>query len=297
MTRRRRFRLLRTVVVLVGLVVVSHLVMERHARGGTSNSAGRVQIVSSTPMNGASRHITDPFTQPAVAAYLSAHPGMTATIHDLANGKVWTYQPGRHDTAASIMKLDILETVLREDGVLSGDDLANATGMIENSSNDDAQDLWNGEGGAAAVSGYNERAGLGATRPNQAGYWGLSTTTASDQVRLLDHLALPNPVLSTPERRQALSLMHQVELDQRWGVGAGLPPGTPVAVKNGWLPLDNGKGWQVNSDGIVAGHGYRDDVSVLTTGEPTESAGIHEIEGLTRLVWPLLSPTGDVDRQ
>jgi hypothetical protein len=74
-------------------------------------------------------------------------------------------------------------------------------------------------------------------------------------------------------------------------VTAGLPAGTSVAVKNGWLPLDNGGGWQVNSDGIVSGDGYRADISVLSTGSATEQAGIDEIEGLTRLLWPAMSPS------
>jgi hypothetical protein len=216
---------------------------------------------------------------------------MTAAVHDLSSGKLWTYRPGKHEVTASIMKVDILETLLAQRGVLSGDALSTATGMIENSSNDDAEDLWDSEGGPAAVTAYGERVGLDGTHPNIKGFWGLSTTTASDQVRLLDHLAVPNSLLTTAERQQAMDLMHQVEADQRWGVTAGLPAETPVAVKNGWLPLDNGRGWQVNSDGIVDGNGYRADISVLSTGSVTEQAGIDEIEGLTRLLWAAMAPS------
>jgi hypothetical protein len=233
----------------------------------------------------------NPFRARTVLGYLAAHPDITATVHDLSSGKVWTYRPGKHEVTASIMKVDILETLLAARGVLTGDTLSTATGMIENSSNDDAEDLWDSEGGAAAVTAYGVRAGLDGTHPNVKGFWGLSTTTASDQVRLLDHLAVPNSLLTNAEREQAMDLMHQVEADQRWGVTAGLPAGTPVAVKNGWLPLDNGRGWQVNSDGIVDGNGYRDDISVLSTGSATEQAGIDEIEGLTRLLWAAMSPS------
>jgi hypothetical protein len=216
---------------------------------------------------------------------------MTATVHDLSTNAVWTYRPGSHQATASIIKVEILETLMHKSGVLSGATLTTATGMIENSSNDAAEDLWNDEGGPAAVTAYGELAGLEGTHPNTTGYWGLSTTTASDQVRLLDRLALPNSLLSRAEREQALGLMHEVEADQRWGVSAGLPAGTSVAVKNGWLPLDDGSGWQVNSDGIVDGDGYHDDISVLSTGSPTEEAGIDRIEGLTRLLWAAMSPS------
>jgi beta-lactamase class A len=291
MSRRRQARLLRTVVVFSALVVLSVILIGR--------SPHRAAHAATKPAPAAAAHVTNsdhsvstnPFKAPAVRSYLAAHPGLTAAVHDLSGGKLWTYRPGKREVTASIMKVDILETLLAQRGALSGETLSTATGMIENSSNDDAEDLWDSEGGATAVTAYGDKAGLDGTNANVAGYWGLSTTTATDQVRLLDHLAIPNPLLSTAERKQAMDLMHQVEADQRWGVTAGLPAGTPVAVKNGWLPLDNGGGWQVNSDGIVSGDGYRADISVLSTGSATEQAGIDEIEGLTRLLWPAMSPS------
>jgi hypothetical protein len=289
MSRRRQVRLLRTVVVFLALVVVSVMLATRGPHRAAPAAGHPVAAADDVTTNARSVSV-NPFRQRAVLGYLAAHPGMTATVHDLTTGKVWTYRPGIHQVTASIMKVDILETLLHQSGVLTGDRLNTATGMIENSSNDDAQDLWDDEGGPAAVSSYGEEAGLTGTHANTKGYWGLSTTTASDQVRLLDHLALPNKMLTRAEREQAMDLMHQVEADQRWGVTAGLPAETPVAVKNGWLPLDDGTGWQVNSDGIVDGHGYRDDISVLSTGSPTEQAGINEIEGLTRLLWAAMSP-------
>jgi hypothetical protein len=289
MSRRRQARLLRTVVVLVALVVTSVMLATRGSHHA-ARAAGRPVAAPRDATTSARAVPVDPFKQSAVRSYLVAHPGMTATVHDLSTGKVWTYRPGVHQVMASIMKVDILETLLRQSGTLSGDRLDTATGMIENSSNDDAQDLWDDVGGPAAVSAYGEEAGLTGTHPNTQGYWGLSTTTASDQVRLLDHLALPNNLLTHAQRAQAMGLMHQVEADQRWGVSAGLPAGTPVAVKNGWLPLDDGSGWQVNSDGIVDGHGYRDDISVLSTRSRTEDAGIDEIQGLARLLWAAMTP-------
>ena len=291
MSRRRRLRLARTVVVLVAVAVGVHMLTSGGATRGTANPRLRELSSARTPVSPSPSPrtvVTNPFTQPKVRAYLAAHPGMSATVRDLATGKVWSYRPTTQGTMASIMKVDILETELYEHGVLSGEALENATGMIENSSNDDAQDLWDAEGGAPAVSAYNRRAGLTGTTPNTQGFWGLSTTTAADQVTLLDHLAMPNPLLSPAERHQALRLMHSVELDQRWGVSAGLPHGTQVAIKNGWLPLDHQPGWEVNSDGIVTGNGYHDDVSVLTAGARTEAVGIKWIQGLTRLMWPLM---------
>ena len=295
MSRRRRLRLARTVVVLVAVAVGVHIITSGNSSRSSATTRTHHHLSSAkaaaTPTPSPPTGVSNPFAQPAVREYLAAHPGMTATVHDLATGKVWTYRPAKRDIMASIMKVDILETELYEHGVMSGDTLENATGMIENSNNDDAQALWDAEGGAPAVSAYNQRVGLTGTTPNTQGYWGLSTTSASDQVTLLDHLVEPNPLLSPPERQQALRLMHTVELDQRWGVSAGLPHGTKVAIKNGWLPLDHSPGWEVNSDGIVTGDGYHDDLSVLTAGAATEDAGIKEIQGLTRLMWPALHPS------
>jgi hypothetical protein len=271
------------------LVVVSVLLADRGPHL-TAGAAPRHSHPAETVTPNTTSLPRNPFQRQAVRAFLAAHPGMTATVHDLATGKVWTYRPGLHQVTASIVKVDILETLLHQGGVLDGDRLGTATGMIENSDNDDATALWNDEGGAQAVASYGDDAGLTGTRPDAA-HWGLTTTTSGDQVRLLDRLALPNQLLSSADREQAMDLMHHVEPDQEWGVAAGLPAGTHVAVKNGWLPLDDGTGWQVNSDGIVKGHGYHADISVLTTHSPTEQAGIHEIQGLTRLLWAAMAPT------
>ena len=67
------------------------------------------------------------------------------------------------------MKVDILETLLHQ-AVLAHQPLGEETaelaqGMIENSNNDDAQDLWDQEGGASAVASYNAAAGLDGRRP------------------------------------------------------------------------------------------------------------------------------------
>jgi hypothetical protein len=291
MSRRRQARLLRTVIVCSALLVVSRMLVARTSYRAVRAATRPAPAAAAQVTTSAHSVSVNPFQARTVRGYLAAHPGITAAVHDLSSGKLWTYRPGKQEVTASIMKVDILETLLAQRGVLSGDTLTTATGMIENSSNDDAEDLWDSEGGPAAVTAYGERAGLAGTHPNIKGFLGLSTTTASDQVRLLDHLAVPNSLLTTAEREQAMDLMHQVEADQRWGVTAGLPAGTPVAVKNGWLPLDNGRGWQVNSDGIVDGGGYRDDISVLTTGSATQQAGIDEIQGLTRLLWAAMSPS------
>ena len=149
----------------------------------------------------------------------------------------WLFHPNARDETASIIKVDILETLLRQSrGALSYDARVTAEGMIDDSDNDDATDLWNADGGGSAGCGLQRIAGLTQTSPNLAGYWGLTLTSAADQIKLLTELAYPSRVLTTGSRRYALNLMEHVTPDQDWGVSGGVPRNVTVALKNGWLP-------------------------------------------------------------
>ena len=235
----------------------------------------------------------DPFTTPAARRYLSGRAGeIDAAVYDLKSGRTYCYRPWAREDAASVMKVDILATLLAElqaaHRVLSGEALDLATTMIENSDNDAAQDLWDQEGGAEAVARFDARIAMLDTTPGAFGAWGLSETTACDQVTLLRQLAFPNLILTTASRERALLLMSAVEPDQRWGITSGPPVHAAVAVKNGWLPVTNG--WQINSDGYVHGNGRNYVVSVMTSGSPTEAYGIETIETLSRFIWRDLAP-------
>lgn len=234
------------------------------------------------------------FSLPLAASYLAhANDGLTAAVYDAATGYTSVYRAGVAEDTASIMKVDILATLLAQaqasDTPLSPDQQELAEDMIEESNNDDAQDLWDAEGGAAAVASFNAEAGLTQTTPDAAGYWGLSTTTAADQVQLLKKIAYPNTLLTDASRDYALDLMTNVDPSQAWGVSAGVAGGVTVAIKNGWLPLDAG-GWQVNSIGSIDGDGRDYLIAVLTNANSTEQQGIDTIEGLSRIVWKELGP-------
>lgn len=237
----------------------------------------------------------DLFTQPSVEAYLAANSAedVTAAVYDDVTGRTSLYRPDTPEATASIMKVDILATLLAQSQA-SGHALTPAQqslsqSMIELSDNDDAEDLWDSEGGAAAVQRFDAAAGLTQTTPNAAGYWGLSTTTAADQVQLMRTVAYPNDVLSPASQSDELGLMSHVETDEAWGISSGPGEDASVELKNGWLPLDSG-GWQVNSIGQVDGDGRNYVIAVLTDGA-TEANGIATIEGLSGLIWQELAPT------
>ena len=237
----------------------------------------------------------------AAASYLAGRTGtVLAAVSDLRTGQTWYLGRGQPQAEASVVKLDVLETLLAERGS-SGLPVADqqlAGEMIEDSDNDAATSLWDQVGGASGIRSFNTAAGLTGTTPsscvNCPGFpwpgWGLSTTTPADQLALLRTLVEPNSALTATERSYALSLMENVTPDQRWGVSGGVPPQATVALKNGWLPLDSaGVDWQINSVGWISGHGRDYLMAVLSTGNPTEQYGIDTIGQLAAVVWNALA--------
>ena len=235
----------------------------------------------------------------AAAAYVSSRAGVVlAAVYDLRTGQAWTLGRGQPQDEASVVKLDVLETLLAERGrsgtQLSASDQALAEQMIEDSDNDAATSLWYEVGGASAIRSFNSAAGLADTVPsscvNCPGFpwpgWGLTTTVPGDQLILLRALVEPNSLLTNAARNYALSLMENVTPDQRWGVSGGVPAQATVALKNGWLPLNStDSDWQINSVGWISGSGRDYLMAVLTTGNPSEQYGIDTIDQLGAMVW------------
>jgi hypothetical protein len=224
----------------------------------------------------------------AMRAFLRTRVGnITAAAYNIKTKRLFLYRPGVHGDDASIAKVDILATALheaQEDGTgLSLSQQALAAGAIEESDNDDAEDLWQEDGGNAAIGAFNERIGMTQTILDPQGAWGLYESTARDQIRLLKHLVLPNHLLNDASRAYELGLMRHIDPAQAWGVSAGVLAPATVALKNGWLPV--GPGWEINSIGWVRGRYRNYLIAVLTSDDPSMAYGIQTIEGISQLVW------------
>ena len=272
------------------------------ARSSSPGSAG-TGTSTSVPSSGAAQSVdslrADPFSA-TVDGYLAGRSGtVLAAVYDVGTGQSWRLGDGPAQDEASVVKVDILETLLSASGGtgLSSDNQGLAEQMIEDSDNDAATSLWYAAGGTAGLAAYNDRVGLTGTTPSACVVcadfpwpgWGLTTTVPYDQITLLKQLIEPGPLLTAAERQYALSLLENVTPDQAWGVSGGVPAGVTVALKNGWLPLnDDNTDWQINSEGWVSGDGRDYLVSVLTTGNPTEQYGIDTINGLSSLIWTAL---------
>jgi hypothetical protein len=279
---------------------------------GASASAGQPNTASSAPVTQVSRSASrSPEAAPAqglrdplgtaAASYLSGRTGtVLAAVYDVRTGQTWRLGHGGPQAEASVVKLDVLETLLAErrgvggDGGLSASDQSLASQMIEDSDNAAATSLWYEVGGGTRIRSFNAEAGLTQTTPSScvvcAGFswpgWGLSTTTPADQIALLRKLIAPSSLLTDAERDYALSLLENVTPAQRWGVSGGVPAQVTVALKNGWLPLTGADSdWQINSVGWISGGGRNYLMAVLVTGNPTEQYGIDTIDQLSAMVW------------
>ena len=200
-----------------------------------------------------------------------------------------------------MVKLDVLETLLAErgggrTGLAAGDrSLAAADDRGQRQRRRDEPVVRSR--GRDKIRSFNTAAGLSHTSPSSCvdcpdfpwPGWGLTTTTAADQLVLLRKLIEPSSLLTSAERSYALSLMENVTPSQRWGVSGGVPQQVTVALKNGWLPLNgSGTDWQINSVGWISGQGRDYLMAVLTTGNPTEQYGIDTIDQVASIVWKLM---------
>jgi hypothetical protein len=284
--------LLVVVVLLAGLVID----VEAHRRHKTQPPSVAVTLTRARHRH---RHqlgkAIDPLATPAMRHYIASRSGdISAAVEDLQTGQEWVWNPGERAQTASIVKADILETLLHEAQVVNTPlDEATADevqGMIENSNDQDASELWNQAGGAGAIASYDASIGMHQTIPNDDGYWGETTTSAMDQILLLRQLVDSHGVLNRASQDYELGLMEQVEADQAWGVSGGVPSGVSVALKNGWVPLTSGVDWEINSIGRIKGDGRRYLIAVLTAHDPSQAYGIETIRQISTLVWGDLKP-------
>ncbi len=268
---------------------MSRLSRRTRANAGTALALAAGVCLASA---GLAEAAVDPFGAPRLRTYLAHRQGtISAAVFDVRNRATYLYRSHVREQTASIIKVDILATLLHErqriGKGLTARQRALARAMIEDSDNGDAQALWDEEGGSGAVGEFDEAVGMDETTPNAAGYWGLSWTTARDQLKLLRRVMLPNPLLGLSSREYEYELMRHVTPSQRWGVSAGVGKGAAVALKNGWLPLRAGD-WQVNSIGQIAGSARRYLIAVLTSDQPSEDYGIATIEHISAATWRAL---------
>jgi hypothetical protein len=211
-----------------------------------------------------------PSTSGAQASFgrlASGLPGSAGlAIAPIGGGDTLTFGSLQVGHAWSTMKVPLLATLLAQlearGGQLDSAERNDAAAAVEASNNSAAEALFavlersNGGllGASQAVQQTLRRAGDGQTvintAPNNSGFttWGQSEWSTSGEVAFYRALAR-GCLLSGADTAHVLSLMVQVESDQRWGAGsAGFPN---VAFKGGWGP-ENGAGYLVRQTAIAS---------------------------------------------
>ncbi|MFF2524369.1 serine hydrolase [Streptomyces liangshanensis] len=203
---------------------------------------------------------------------------LSVAVHDMADGRGTVSGADRSYVSASVVKVGVLAALLlraQDTGRwLTAEEECLAAAMIERSDNDAATTLRASVGGVAGLDAAHARLGL--TRTVGAAAWGLTRTTARDQLTLLRAVfeeGADSP-LDARSRRYVAGLMERVVPGQDWGVSAADGGSGDRALKNGWLPRTDSGLWVVHSVGRVR----TCLVAVLSDGHPTREAGVAAVE-------------------
>ncbi|WSJ48176.1 class A beta-lactamase-related serine hydrolase [Streptomyces sp. NBC_01317] len=186
---------------------------------------------------------------------------------------------GRTYDTASIVKVDILAALLLkaqdEHRGLTAAERSYASSMIRVSDNAATDALWGIIGGAGGLDAANRRLGLRDTTAGAGGLWGLTQTTAPDQLILLSAVFGEDSPLTASSRSYARTLMGRIADGQDWGVSAA---GKAVGLKNGWLPRSATGLWDINSIGEVTVDGHPYLLAVVSKGSVSMESGISLVE-------------------
>ncbi|MFJ2399482.1 serine hydrolase [Streptomyces sp. NPDC087843] len=210
---------------------------------------------------------------------------LSVALLDTKSDKWAAYGGDAFDTA-SIVKVDILSTLLLQaqdaGRTLTVQERRLTTDMIENSDNESTSTLWAQIGNATGLDKANKRLGLTQTKGGEGTVWGITQTTASDQIRLLEAVFGDRSSLSADSRAYIQHLMYHIAPDQDWGVSAAADASRPTALKNGWLQRSQTLKWDVNSIGRIEKNGRVFYLAVLLNGCSTEEIGIDLVEHAAR---------------
>ncbi|HYN65375.1 MAG TPA: serine hydrolase [Ornithinibacter sp.] len=210
-------------------------------------------------------------------------------VRDNRNGQNFFWKP-RTLQSYSTVKVLVLVTLLkraqdRREG-LTSTQKSLASRMIRSSDNA-ATDALLAQVGVSACQRVAGQLGMTRTvvRGGSSGWWGHSTTTTRDLLRLMNALVL-GTYLSPGRRAYVRGLMATVTSSQRWGLDDPLPDAVHVEQKNGWGPMSSG--YRLNTVGHVSGYGRSYQVAILSTSPNGFTYGKTTINRVSRIVYDAL---------
>jgi beta-lactamase class A len=224
----------------------------------------------------------------ALAKVAASAPDFSVAVLDKKTGEKYAYRGTVAYDTASIVKAQILACMLLHDqdaghGPTSSE-MALATPMIRLSDNDAATSLFEHVGERSAVGRCDRRLGLTHTVVNSA--WGLTRTTADDQIKLLSQFVDAASPLKASSRKTIFTLMSSVSESQDWGIPSIARSGETATVKNGWDTRSDDDGlWAINTIGrVTGGDGHVNvSVAVLSHDNRSMSAGVALVQKVAKL--------------
>jgi beta-lactamase class A len=228
------------------------------------------------------RHVE--LTNLLAAAAPSSAVKYSVALTNNRTGETYTYNGDATFATASVVKVGILAALLRQqDGTLAASQESLADAMIRESDNDAATTLWGEIGGVDGLDAADDAIGLTGTTPGADGWWGYTTTTAADQVKLVNAVSDPDGLLGDASTT-VTDLMGTVVSTQDWGISAAARDGETFILKNGWMARsDQNDLWTVNSVGRITGPDSDITIAVLSERSSSSSAGIALVEKVARL--------------
>jgi len=210
---------------------------------------------------------------PNLASYMAQQGGnMGAAVYDVTHDRTYSYDADKTYILASSTKVYLmladLDSIESRGQPPSTTDVQLLTAMIEHSDNDAAQAIYQQMGYDTGMQRYMKKLGITDYVPCADG-WGCAQASAGDMVHALTLLD-EGRVLTASDRQLALRLMHEVEANQRMGVGETAPSGAQVYMKDGWLNYPDPSVWNLNTAGIVVAGNETYIISVYAQNQPGE---------------------------
>ncbi len=210
---------------------------------------------------------------PQLGAYAQSQgTGLTVALYVPSTHQYYAYNEDVQTVMASTAKVPILLTLLDQAEArhrsLTSDETELATGMIEESDNDEAQSLYD-EVTQDGVQQYLSSIGIHGIAMQY--YLGYSTTTPLAMVELLEALR-SGTILDAQDRAFALNLMSDIDPNQQMGIGQTAPQNATYYMKDGWVIAPDNT-WTTASVGIVTIGQQTYDLAVYSQGNADEDDG------------------------
>lgn len=234
-----------------------------------------------------------PFSSVLLNYLLSRQDTVSVAIHNNATQQTWSLNSSHKYHASSVAKVNVMAAFLYKLQVakqtMSAVDKVKMSDMIIYSNNVNADYFYVKVGDCGGLALFNALIPMTSTTPGcmyqHITGWGTTNTTVLDQLSLLELFTKSNAILTDASRRYGLSLMTHISTGDSWGVSVGPTPGTKVAFKNGWSPLDSYQNWEINSVGWMQGNNRDYEITILTSHNPNYAYGVATVNKIAQSVW------------